>query len=85
MSETQALFSVLRQTADPEVVDAIQNLVAKGEDRDLNRVNLLDFSRKTGLPACFPARPVRSRLERALPRLRRRARRPYHSEVAAPR
>jgi class 3 adenylate cyclase len=49
MSETQALFSVLKQTADPGVVDAIQHLVEKGEDRDLNRVNLLDFSRKTGL------------------------------------
>lgn len=49
MSETQALFSVLKQTADPAVVDAIQNLVEKGEDRDLNRINLLDFSRKTGL------------------------------------
>src|SRR5436190_16695552 len=49
MSEIQALFSVLKQTADPGVVDAIQTLVEKGEDRDLNRVNLLDFSRKTGL------------------------------------
>src|SRR6478609_6507867 len=49
MSETQALFSVLKQTADSGVVDAIQTLVEKGEDRDLNRVNLLDFSRKTGL------------------------------------
>jgi class 3 adenylate cyclase len=49
MSETQALFSVLKQTADPDVVDAIQNLVEKGEDRDLNRVNLLDFSKRTGL------------------------------------
>ncbi|MBI5322613.1 adenylate/guanylate cyclase domain-containing protein [Bradyrhizobium sp.] len=49
MSETQALFSVLKQTADPAVVDAIQDVVEKGEDRELNRVNLLDFSRKTGL------------------------------------
>jgi len=49
MSETQALFSVLKQTADPAVVDAIRNLVEKGEDRALNRVNLLDFSRDTGL------------------------------------
>ena len=43
MSEIQALFSVLKQTADPGVVDAIQTLVEKGEDRDLNRVNLLDL------------------------------------------
>ena len=49
MSETQALFSVLKQTADADVVDAIRNLVEKGDDRDLNRVNVLDFSRKTGL------------------------------------
>jgi class 3 adenylate cyclase len=49
MSETQALFSVLRQTADSDVVDAIRDLVEKGEDRALNRVNLLEFSRKAGL------------------------------------
>ena len=32
-----------------QTIDAIQHLVEKGEDRDLNRVNVLDFSRKTGL------------------------------------
>jgi len=36
MSEAQALFSVLKQTADPDVVDAIKNLVENGEDRALN-------------------------------------------------
>jgi class 3 adenylate cyclase len=50
MSEVQALFSVLRQTADAPVVDAIRQLVEDGTDRDLNRINLLDFSKKTGLP-----------------------------------
>jgi len=49
MNETQALFSVLRQTADADVVDAIEKLVINGEDRDLNRVNVLDFSRSSGL------------------------------------
>lgn len=49
MSESQALFSVLKQTADADVVDAIEDLVEKGEDRALNRINLLDFARKTGL------------------------------------
>ena len=49
MSETQALFSVLRQAADPGVADAIKDLIENGEDRALNRINLLDFSRKTGL------------------------------------
>src|SRR4051812_7591504 len=49
MSESQALFSVLKQTADPDVVDAIKDLVENGEDRALNRINLLDFSRSTGI------------------------------------
>ena len=44
MSETEALFSILKQTADPVVVDAIKDLVDNGEDRALNRINLLDFS-----------------------------------------
>ena len=46
---TQAQFAVLRQTADPAVVDAMQQLIADGQDRDLNRINLLDFSNRTGL------------------------------------
>ena len=50
MSEVQALFSILRQSADPLVADAIQRLVETGADRELNRVNVLDFSKKTGLP-----------------------------------
>src|SRR3954471_8484465 len=49
MSETQALFSVLRQTADPAVVDAIPELAEKGGDRALNPVNILDFSARRGL------------------------------------
>jgi class 3 adenylate cyclase len=49
MSDTQAQFSALRQTADPAVADAIQRLIATGEDHELNRINVLDFSSKTGL------------------------------------
>src|SRR5947209_12992012 len=49
MSDTQAQFSVLQQTADPAVVEAISQLIAKGEDRDLNRINLLDFAARYGL------------------------------------
>src|SRR6267142_1876792 len=49
MSDTQAQFSVLKQTADPAVADAIQRLIERGEDRELNRINLLDFSARTGL------------------------------------
>ncbi|MGN1287265.1 MAG: DUF5939 domain-containing protein, partial [Bradyrhizobium sp.] len=49
MSDTQAHFAVLRQTTDPAVVDAMQQLIADGHDRELNRINVLDFSRRTGL------------------------------------
>jgi class 3 adenylate cyclase len=49
MSDIQAQFSVLRQTTDPAVADAIVQLVEKGEDHELNRVNALDFAKRTGL------------------------------------
>ena len=49
MNDTQSQFAVLKQTADPAVVDAISQLIEKGEDRDLNRINLLDFAARTGL------------------------------------
>jgi class 3 adenylate cyclase len=49
MSDIQAQFSVLRQTADPAVADAILRLVEQGKDHELNRVNVLDFARRTGL------------------------------------
>jgi class 3 adenylate cyclase len=49
MSDTQAQFSVLRQTADPAVADAILRLIEEGEDHELNRINLLDFAKQTGL------------------------------------
>src|ERR1700709_2327799 len=49
MTETSALFAVLRQTTDGQVADAIERLIAEGEDRDLNRVNVLEFSVRTGL------------------------------------
>src|SRR3954462_11551399 len=49
MSDIQAQFSVLRQTADPAVADAILHLIEHGEDHELNRVNVLDFSKRTGL------------------------------------
>jgi class 3 adenylate cyclase len=49
MSDIQAQFSVLKQTADPAVADAIARLIEGGEDHELNRVNVLDFSRRTGL------------------------------------
>jgi class 3 adenylate cyclase len=49
MSEAQAQFSVLKQTADPAVVDAISHLLENGQDHELNRINVLDFSARTGL------------------------------------
>ena len=48
MSDMQAQFSVLKQTADPAVADAIAELIANGEDNELNRINVLDFSRRGG-------------------------------------
>ena len=39
MSDIQAQFSVLKQTADPGVADAIARLIEKGEDHELNRIN----------------------------------------------
>jgi class 3 adenylate cyclase len=49
MSDTKAQFSVLKQTADPAVADAIQHLIETGADHELNRINVLDFSKRTGL------------------------------------
>ena len=49
MSEIQAQLSLLKQTADPGVADAIGRLIEKGEDHELNRINVLDFSVRTGL------------------------------------
>src|SRR5665213_4049357 len=49
MNDTQAQFSVLKKTADPSVAAAIQRLVETGQDHELNRINLLDFSARTGL------------------------------------
>jgi hypothetical protein len=49
MNESQSLFAVLRQTADAPVASAIENLVANGADHELNRINLIDFSARSGL------------------------------------
>src|SRR6202041_2692867 len=49
MSDIKAQFSVLKQTGDPAVADAIVRLIEAGEDHELNRVNVLDFSQGAGL------------------------------------
>jgi class 3 adenylate cyclase len=49
MSEIEAQISVLKQTADPAVADAIAELIKTGDDPALNRINALDFSARTSL------------------------------------
>ena len=49
MSDIQAQISVLKQTADPVVADAIMRLIDEGEDHELNRINLLEFAKRSGL------------------------------------
>jgi class 3 adenylate cyclase len=49
MSDIKAQFSVLHQTADPAVADAIVELIGNGRDHELNRINALDLSKSTGL------------------------------------
>jgi class 3 adenylate cyclase len=49
MTDAQAQFSVLKQTVDPEVAEAIARLIETGEDHELNRINALDFSARTSL------------------------------------
>jgi class 3 adenylate cyclase len=49
MSEAEAMFTVLRQSADAPAVDAIQRLVEQGSDRDLCRINVLAFARQAGI------------------------------------
>jgi class 3 adenylate cyclase len=49
VTESEALFSVLRQSADPDCVAAIEQAVRDAPDRELCRVNVLDFAAKRGL------------------------------------
>ncbi len=49
MSESEALFGVLRQSADAECATAIERVVREGTDRDLCRTNVLDFAARHGL------------------------------------
>ena len=49
MSEPEALFSVLRQSADAQCVAAIERAVREAADRDLCRVNALTFAAQHGL------------------------------------
>lgn len=49
MSETEALFDVLRHSAEPKAAQAIERLVADGSDRSLCRLNVLDFAKEHAL------------------------------------
>jgi class 3 adenylate cyclase len=49
MSETEALFSVLRQSSNPACASAIEDAVREASDRDLCRVNPLAFAKQHGL------------------------------------
>jgi class 3 adenylate cyclase len=49
MSEGKNLLSVLRQSADPSTVAAIEELVHTAPDHALCRINVLDFAAKRGL------------------------------------
>ena len=47
--ENEPLFASLRQSADAEVAAALEALVRDGSDRELVRVNALEFARTRGL------------------------------------
>src|SRR6266481_5465730 len=49
MSEAKNLFSVLRQSADSDTVDALEKLVQDAPDRALCRINVLEFAAQRGL------------------------------------
>ena len=49
MSDAPPQFSALHEAADPTVADAIVGLIHDGADPELNRINVLDFSNRTGL------------------------------------
>jgi hypothetical protein len=45
MTEIDVLFAALRPAADPQTVARIEELVLRGSDRDLNRINVLAFAK----------------------------------------
>lgn len=49
MSEDQKFLAVLRQSADAEIVDAIERLIREAPDHELNRINALVFAAKNKL------------------------------------
>jgi class 3 adenylate cyclase len=48
MQDISAQISALRGAADPAVAAAIARLIESGQDHELNRINVLDFSSRNG-------------------------------------
>ena len=49
MTEAETLFTALRQSADPAVAATIERHVKEAPDRELSRINVLDFAACRGL------------------------------------
>jgi class 3 adenylate cyclase len=49
MQDSDTLFDALRRSADPVVVDAVDNLVQNGRDEELARLNAVAFAAGSGL------------------------------------
>lgn len=49
MSDDQKLLAILRQSADPDAVHAIERLIHEAPDHELNRINILAFAAKNRL------------------------------------
>jgi class 3 adenylate cyclase len=49
MSEAETMFALLRQSADPAAVAAIEQLVASGTDRQLCRINAISLAAESGV------------------------------------
>src|SRR4051812_1457291 len=49
MGETESLFAALRQAADPDVVEAVEQLILHAPDHALCRLNPLDFAGRAKL------------------------------------
>jgi class 3 adenylate cyclase len=49
MSDIKAQFSILQESSDPAVAEAIVDVIGSGQDHELNRINALDFAKARGL------------------------------------
>jgi hypothetical protein len=49
VSDTEALFGMLRRSADPACAAAIESAVAEAPDHELCRINALAFAKKNKL------------------------------------